>query len=111
MSKADTDNPDAVAVESPTNEIDQLHDPGVIVEGGVARTRDEDCINFIEGRIGVEIVDNIVAADGEKLVKILRGVELLTSSTEKGGKYTSIVVVYFAGLRLRSVALEHGKAE
>lgn len=77
----------------------------------MARAGDEHGIDVVERGVRVEVLDNVVARDGDEVLQLLRRTQRLSGSAQQRREDACVAAVPFAGLRLRRVGLEDGQAE
>lgn len=108
VAKADANDAHAVRRERRLCVLDQLQDPRVIVKGVVARPGNQNRIDVVEGRVGVQVVDDAVAGNGQLVRELLGRRRDVAGALEELCEDGRVVADARAGLRLRRVGLEHG---
>ena len=113
MPEAHAHDAHAARLERAPREFDETQDPRVIVKGRVARPCEQQGVDVVEVRIRVQVVDDVVAGDGDG--QVVDGGRGRSKSARRGveecGEDTGVVAVAGTGLGLWRVALEDGESE
>lgn len=111
VAEADAHRLDAAALNGALGKVDQVDDPRVALKRRVAGAGDEHGVDVVERGVRVEVLDDVVARDGDELLQLLWRVQRLRGSGQQRCEDARVAAVPLAGLRLRRVGLEDGKAE
>lgn len=110
MPKAHPDDLDPPALNRLLRVLDELHDPRIIVKRRMPRPRNQNRIDFLQRRVRVQVIHDVVALDTCNLVEASWWLEQLAAGVEQRGKDARVAAELGERLGLRRVGLEDGEA-
>ncbi|KAI6757842.1 hypothetical protein HG531_003667 [Fusarium graminearum] len=107
VSEANTHDAHAIRCDGLFRVLYQLEDPRVVVERRVSGASDEDRIDVLDHGVRVQLVNDVVALDGDELRQLFG----LGRCFEERGKDACVTAITIAGLRLGRIGFEDGETK
>jgi hypothetical protein len=111
VAEADTDDTDTATLETALGELDEAHNPLIVIECIVLRTRDQNSVDGFRVRVGSEIVDDVMRGKGQLGFQRHRMRIRCAGPLEHVGEHATIRLVFGLDGGDWGISLEDGKPD